>query len=143
MIPPVPLRSEQLVDGKGSMASNWFQFLEGLWRGDKGNDWTPTYSGLTETGAATHTARYFRVSASLYYVRIRVVPSTDTSSTAATTYLSNFPLTVPAMGTLQVLNETTLLPIGVAVVSTNGRIYPPTWTTVTAPITICGMIEAS
>lgn len=120
----------------------WIDYFRDAHRGDAGNDWTPTYTSLTETGAATHTGFYKRLSQTLYQVRVRIVPGTNTSSTAGTTYLNNFPLTGSAFGSLTAINETTLLPIGTAVFASNGRIYTPTWANVTAPITISGLIEA-
>lgn len=120
----------------------WIQHFKDMWRGDGGDEWTPTYTSLTETGAATHTGKYIRLSQNLYRLRIRIVPATDTSSTAGTTFLNNFPLTGNAFGALSVVNETTNLSIGTAVFNSNGRIYLPTWANVTAPITVSGLIEA-
>jgi len=120
----------------------WIDHVKAMWRGDAGDTWTPTYTSLTESGTATHTGFYKRLSQTLYQVRVRIVPGTNTSSVAGTTYLNNFPLTGSAFGHLIAINETTILPIGTAVFASNGRIYTPTWTTVTAPITISGIIEA-
>lgn len=124
----------------GGKASNiWLLFFKYLFNGDEGKDFSPTYTNLT--GTATHTARYFRISQNLYYLRIRIVPDTSTSSVAGSTYL-DFPLSVPAFGNLGVVNETSNQSLGSAVINTNQRIYLPTWATVTAPITISGMVEA-
>lgn len=135
MRPPL----ENAINTAGTVSSQWSLFFKYLWNGDQGQDYTPTATSLT--GTATITGRYYRLSKGLYYLRIRVVPATDTSSVAGTTYAS-FPMTVPAFGNLGVINETTNQSIGTAVITSNGRIYLPTWTTVTAPITISGIIEA-
>lgn len=146
---PPPAYSE-VVGQDNKMTRPWLEFLNGIWVGDTGtpalgsSSWTPTFVGLTEAGgAATKTGKVFKISQQLAYFWVRIVPVTSTSSTLGTTYVSNLPLDVLSFGGCSVVveNITGGSAIGIADPS-NNRIYTPTWTTVTSPITISGIIEA-
>lgn len=121
----------------------WKKWFSSLWEGDVGKQWTPTYTSLTESGTATHTGTYYRLSKRLYYFRVLITPATNTSSTAGTTFLNNFPLTINANGSFLAINNTTKTRIDAGAIIAGSGFYPPSWTTITAPITLCGMVEAS
>lgn len=132
------------------MKRPWLEFLNGLWVGDTGTpssgtgSWTPTFTGLTEVGgAATITGKVFKFSQQLAYFWARIVPVTNTSSTLGTTYINNLPLDVLSFGAcIAVVENITGGSASGIVEPTNNRIYTPSWTTVTSPITISGTIEA-
>lgn len=137
-----PIRNP-LTENKGELTMPWLLFFNQMYNGDAGSVWTPTFVGLTEVGgAATISARYYRISQFLCYFNIRVLPATNTSAVAGTTYVDNFPLTANAPGfCLTVSNN---LGGGLGMVNAvNNRIYVPAWTTVTAPVNVIGIVEAS
>lgn len=138
---PPPTRNP-LTEGKGELTMPWLLFFNQIFYGDAGNIWTPTFIGLTEVGAATITGRYYQISQFLCYFNALITPSTNTSAVAGTTYINNFPLTANSNGfCVSVSNN---LGGGLGMVNaSNNRIYVPTWTTVTTPINIIGVVEAS
>lgn len=130
------------VQNDGKLTSRWSIFVDNLYRGDSGELWTPTFQNLTVTGSPTITGKYFRVSEYLKYFTITIDPSTDTSSTAGTTYCDNFPLTIANDGACLAIGGVLGLNSGIVDASTN-RIYPPSWSGVTVPVTIVGLAEAN
>jgi hypothetical protein len=137
--PPI---KHPLVDDKGNITMPWIEWASALHIGDNGEDWTPTFTSLTETGgAASITGTYKQISNSLAYFRVVITPVTSTSSVGGTTYINNFPLTISNDGACHAVAGNVGTEAGMAVAST-GRIYTPTWTNVTVPVTVCGFIEA-
>lgn len=137
---PPPI-NEVMIDKNGLANIAWLLFFNQSFVGDTGTSWTPTFTNLTTTGTPTITGLYKKVSQSLVYVRILITPATDTSSTAGTTYVNNFPLTLLADGAINATSNNQSITPGAATASTN-RLYTPTWAAVTTPITISGLIEA-
>lgn len=139
--PPI---GDKVIDDKGNLTIPWVLFFNGLWQGDTGTSWTPTFVSLTEVGgSATMTGKIYRIGQRLAYFTAIVTPVTNTSATAGTTYISNFPLTLAANGTCLasagvVGSETS----GMCLASSN-RIYVPGWTTITTAVTIAGLVEAA
>lgn len=119
----------------------WALFFDSIWRGDRGTVWTPTFTGLTITGTPTITGRFYRVGRALCYFRVKIVPSTDTTAVAGTTYINNFPLTLSADGACNAVSGLLGSNAGMCDSATN-RIYVPAWTGVTVPLTIVGTVEA-
>lgn len=139
-IPLLPPRTETLIDDDKFATLNWLAFFEDVAVGDVGTTWTPTFVGLTETGGtATKTGRYWRLSNTLAYFRIVITPVTDTSAVNGTTYCDNFPLTITAAGACFTISGFTAGISGIT--SADKRIYPTTWTTITTPITLTGIVE--
>lgn len=138
---PPPTRNP-LTEGRGELTMPWLLFFNQIFYGDAGNVWTPTFTGLTEVGAAIITGRYYQISQFLCYFNVLITPSTNTSAVAGTTYINNFPLTANFNGfCVSVSNN---LGGGLGMVNaSNNRIYVPTWTTVITPINIIGVVEAS
>jgi len=134
---------EAMVDNSNAPMPAWTIFFNRLFTGDTGTDWTPTFTGLTETGTPTITGKYYAISKSLIYFRVVVTPATDTSSVAGTTYINNFPLSMrnhglcgaalPAAGLGGTLGVCDYL---------SGRIYTPVWTLANVPVIVIGMVEA-
>jgi hypothetical protein len=141
-VKPPPLY-DAVVDETGVASMSWTQFFNAIYVGDTGRDWNPTFVGLGQTGTPTIAGRYYRISRNLVYLRVDIVPATNTTSTAGTTYIDNFPLAMRGSGPCF-----SMLPsgglggaLGVADAA-SGRIYTPPWTNVAAPVIVVGIMEA-
>jgi len=141
MTDPAPIQ-EQVIDEKGFPTLPWVLFFTGIFNGDAGTSWSPTFTSLTTVGTPTFDAKYYRLSQSIVYFRITITPSTDTTSVAGTTYIDNFPLTFRADGICFAVSGGLGSASG-QVVASNNRIYVPAWTAVTVPLTIVGLAEAT
>lgn len=137
---PPPTRNP-LTEGKGELTMPWLIFFNQVFNGDAGTSWTPTFTSLTSSGTPTISGRYYQISQYLCYFNILVTPATNTSSIAGTTYVDNFPLTAASNGVCATVSNNLGGGLGM-VNATNNRIYVPTWTTVTTPINIIGIVEA-
>lgn len=134
---------EPLADEKSGVASlPWILFFNSIFTGDRGTAWTPTFTNLTINGTPTITGRFYQIGRSLAYFRASIIPATDTSSTAGSTYINNFPLTMNGDGICFVVSGLLGSNSGQCEQASN-RIYVPTWTTVTVPLSIIGIVEAS
>ncbi len=139
---PAPI-ADQLIEENGLANLSWILFFNSIFTGDPGQSWTPTFIGLTETGgAATITGKTFQISQSLVYFSVKIVPATNTSAVAGTTYISNFPFRANGDGVCFAVVSNTGLNVGMVDQATN-VIYVPGWSTVTVPISIIGIVEAS
>ncbi len=139
-VPPIPT-NEQMIDNRGNLTIPWLNFFQGLYNGDTGTEWTPTFVGLAETGTATFTGRIYRIGQRLAYFTITVTPATDTTSTAGVTYCDNFPMTLSANGTCLASSGVIGSSGGMCLASSN-RIYTPAWAAFTTPVTVAGLVEA-
>lgn len=141
-IEPPPTRNP-LADDDGVLTMPWLVYFNQLQNGDAGTSWTPTFVSLTEVGgSATITGRYYKISQYICYFNILVTPVTNTSATAGTTYVDNFPLEAFNNGICA--SASANLGGGLGMVNAaNNRIYVPGWTTVTTPINIIGIVEAT
>lgn len=137
----LPPKTEELVDENKFTTLNWLAFFDDLATGDLGTSFTPTFVGLTEVGTATKTGKYFRLTKGLAYFRIVITPGTSTSATLGTTYCDNFPLNITAQGMASTVSSYTAATSGVT--SSPKRIYTASWSAITTPITITGLIEVS
>lgn len=138
-LPLLPPKTEPLTDDDKFTTLNWLAFFDTLANGDTGTAWTPTFVGLTETGTATKTGRYFRISKTLAYFRIVITPATDTTAVNGTTYCDNFPLLISQAGVCVTLSGFTAAVSGCT--ASDKRIYTASWTTITSPITLVGLLE--
>jgi len=137
-----PIR-EELIEDNGAISMPWILYFNQTFNGDGGTAWTPTFSGLTEVGGvATIAGRYYQLSKYLTYFNILVTPATNTSATAGTTYVGNLPVTSYANGFCATVSNKLGGGIGMVEASSN-RIYVPAWSTVTSPINIMGVVEAT
>lgn len=119
----------------------WILFFNQLYEGDAGSVWTPNFVNLTTSGTPTITGKYFKLSKYLTFFHVNIVPETNTSATAGNTYIDNFPLTFKNDSICFAVSGGLGSSSGHIVASTN-RIYVPTWTTVTVPLTVIGIVEA-
>lgn len=129
-------------DDSGVASLPWVLFFNSLFTGDTGTDWIPSFTNLTVVGAApTITGKYYRIGRSLAYFRIKIVPGTNTSAVAGSTYINNFPLTMTGDGACFAVSGLLGTNAG-SCDSASNNIYVPTWTTVTVPLSVMGMVEA-
>lgn len=135
---PPPIQSP-VVDSTGKPTLPWVLYFNQLFTGDGGNNWTPTFQSLTNGGAATIVGRYYKLSNALAFFAITVTGGT-TTATAGTTYCDNFPL-APAFDGACLAVSGNLGSAAGMINASNNRIYVPTWTAVTVPVTVVGIIE--
>jgi hypothetical protein len=135
-----PIRTT-INDEDGNLELPWLKFFNQTFNGDAGDTWTPTFVSLGSTGTPTITGRYYRISRYLLYFNILVTPSTNTTSTAGTTYVDNLPITPFNNGVCMSVSNDLGGALGM-VNSSNNRIYTPAWTNVTTPVNIIGIVEA-
>lgn len=141
-VQPPPIYNP-VVEENGIATIPWILFMNSIFKGDTGSNWTPAFTGLTVVGAApTITGKYFRISSSLVYFHVHIVPGTNTSSTAGTTYINNFPLIMSANGICFAVSGLLGSSAGMCDQASN-KIYVPAWSAVTVPLTVVGIVEAS
>lgn len=133
--PPI---QDVLIEPNGLPRIPWIIFFNSLFEGDAGTSWTPTFTSLGSTGTPTITGRYYRLNQHVCVFFITIIPSTDTTSTAATTYVDNFPLQFQTdsvcfgstgSGAVQAIG---------GIRASDNRIYTPGWAAATTPITVIG-----
>lgn len=140
-VAPPPVR-DYIVGPDGKTNLSWVLFFNNLYEGDTGATWTPTFTSLTTVGSPTITGKYFMLTRRIVCFFVRIVPGTNTSATAGTTYINNFPLTFASDG----VNFAVSGNLGAGpghIVSSNNRIYTPAWSAVTVPLTIVGFGEVT
>lgn len=125
----------------GKATRSYQEFFDDVYRGDQGQSWTPTFVGLTTVGTPTITGTFYQFGA-LCYFRVIIIPGTSTSSTYGTTYINNFPLTLTASTGVYAATGSPTIAIGSTDAGTN-RIYTPSWSVITIPITLTGTFPAS
>lgn len=137
---PAPI-TNPVVDENGLPTLPWTLFFNQNFEGDAGTLWTPNFVSLT--GSTTSiTGIFYRLSQYLVYFSMTITPNGNTSSTAGTTYVDNFPLTFRNDGFNTVVSGTGGGGIGMNVRS-NNRIYVPGWTNISVPLIIPGIVEAT
>lgn len=136
---PAPI-TESVIDETGRPTLPWTLFFNQAFEGDAGTDWTPNIVGLTGSTTSVE-GRYYRLSQYLVFFRITITPSGNTSSTAGSTYVDNFPLSFSFDGFNTVVSGSTGGSIGMNRASDN-RILFPSWSNVSVPLIILGIGEA-
>ena len=104
-------------------------------RGDRGaiepTVWTPTWTGLTITGAPTYTGRYTRTGRLIFCEVFITANGGTTASTLNTTYINNLPFANNAntMPTVDAVNNGTGANLGKGYVAGSAltRAFTPTW----------------
>lgn len=137
--PVIEFGTQQIKDDAfGKPRLSWILWFQGLLKGDTGNSWTPVATNLTAVGTPTITGNYYK-NLGFTDFWIKIVPATNTSSTAGTTYfdLPFDPLIdVPCFA---VQNGFASVSGGI-VDSVTNRCYPPSWSLITGTITISGRV---
>ena len=130
------------VENAGIASIPWILFFNQIYKGDTGSTWTPTFTDLTIDGTPTVTGRYYKLIGSIVYFVVDITPATSTTSTSGTTYIDNFPLTIQGSGICFAVTNGTGSVSGMCAAA-NNRIYVPGWTTITTPLSVIGIVEAS
>ncbi len=139
---PAPLY-HPLTDKNGTVTMPWILYFTGLSSGDQGTKWTPDFQNLTHVGnMPTFSGIYYKINAHLTYFTATITPDTNTSSTAGTTYIDNFPQIISADGAVHAVSGSTGSTAAGIAQASSGRIYPPGWTTIAVPVTICGVVQS-
>lgn len=137
-LPIVPPKTEPLIDDDKFATLNWTAFFEQVADGDYGTTWTPTFTGLTEVGgAATITGAYYRLSKKFCVFKIVITPVTNTSAVLGTTYCNNFPLQIVGANSATTVSGFTAATSG----ADSTGIYVATYSAITTPVTITGLLE--
>lgn len=132
-----------VVDQTGKVTIPWALFFNQVFSGDGGTPWIPTFVNLTVAGGAPGIKGvYYQFSAALAYFRITITPGTSTSATAGTTYIDNFPLKMAGDGACLAVSGLLGTNAGMCEQASN-RIYVPSWSAVTVPLSIVGIVEGS
>lgn len=135
--PPIqhPITTAQLG---GNADMPWVLYFNQMYQGDTGTEWTPNFANLTEVGGdATIEGRYHKIGQWMAVFYVKVTPATNTSATAGTTYIDNFPEEFKDTGVIFAMANGTGTNSGECLES-NQRIFTPAWTTVTTPVYLMG-----
>jgi len=139
-VQPPPIY-EPMVNDLGIATLAWILFFNQMFSGDTGTDWMPRFRELYGVGDPEIKGRYYKLSASLSYFRLTIMPGVETSSIAGQTYIDNFPLDIQADGACLAVSGLAGSNAGM-IVGASKRIYPPGWSNVSVPVTIVGLVEA-
>ena len=123
----------------GLLAPEWTLYINQTYTGDTGTSFVPTYTNLTIAGTPTVTGAYYRDGQFIDFV-ILLLPGTSTTSTQGSTYFS-LPFDVLSDDGCFVVSG--LVCANGAVDAATNRIYTPTWTAVTVPLTMRGRVRAA
>lgn len=134
---PPPI-NDLLIEDTGLPRVSWIEFFNSLFEGDGGTDFVPAFVSLGSTGTPTITGRYYRVTQRLCVFYVTITPATDTTSTAATTYISNFPLSFALDSVCFASTGSGAVQAIGGIRASDNRIYTPAWTAATTPLTIIG-----
>lgn len=138
----VPPLYDKIIGEDQKANLNWTIFFQNLSDGDFGTDWTPTFVNLGTSGSPIYSGRYYQISKSLVFFRATISPNGgNTTSTAGSTYIDNFPLPFGGDGIVFAVSGNLGDGPGHIVASSN-RIYVPAWSAVSIPLTIIGICEA-
>jgi hypothetical protein len=132
-----PIADNVLDENGQKFRPSWIVYFSELNRGDVGTTWTPVITNLTAVGTPTITGVYYQ-NGGLTDFAVKIVPGTNTSSTLGSTTIA-LPFNVTADTGAFVITGTTVLQ---GVVNASGRsVFLPTWSLVTAPVTITGRVK--
>jgi len=127
---------EVLAEDDGKAKLTWLLFFQLLASGDPGTAWQPVVTNLTSVGTPAITGAYYENQGFTDFW-VNIIPTTSISGTAGSIYI-DLPFTVsvdaPCFGVAGLTSG-----IG-AVDSVSKRIYPPTFSALTIPLTITGRV---
>lgn len=129
--------ADNVLDESGKFRPSWVVYFSELNRGDVGTTWAPVITNLTSVGTPTITGVYYQNSGFTDFA-VKIVPGTNTSSVlGSTTIALPFNVTVDTG-----VNVVVGISISQGVINASGRaVFLPTWSLVTAPITITGRVK--
>lgn len=140
-----PIQQPMITDKDGYPTTQWAQFFDAIFRGDAGDTWLPTIANLTIVGGVPAAiGRVYRLSQylSVFVATITPPANGNISGTAGTTGITNFPLKMSGNGVCFAVSGLLGTVSGMCDKNSN-VIYPPGFTSVTVPLTIIGLVEAS
>jgi hypothetical protein len=137
--PPI---SSPITDKEGKPPLPWILFFNQMYDGDSGVNWIPSFQNLTVVGTPSFSARYYKLSKYITFFRVLIIPSTSTTAVSGSTYIDNFPLDFSSDGIVLAVSGGAGTTPGHIVASTK-RIYTPSWSAITNPLTLIGIVEAS
>ncbi len=129
--------ADKALDDTGKFRPSWVVYFSDLNRGDVGTSWNPTITNLTSVGTPTITGVYYQNQGFTDFA-VKIVPGTNTSSVLGSTTIA-LPFSVTADTSASVITGTSVA-FG-AVNASSKTIFLPTWTLITAPITITGRVK--
>ncbi len=133
---------DPIIDPEKGMPFTWINFFNNIFNGDAGTAWIPTFQQLTVVGATpTFSGRIYQISKYLALFTTNIIPGTNTSAVAGTTYIDNFPFIMQGDGIVFAMAGKLGTNSGMCEKATN-KIWVPAWTTVTVPLTVFGIVEA-
>ena len=130
------------IGSDNKFSINWVNYFQQTYDGDAGTLWTPNFVSLTTVGTPVIEGKYYRLTRYLTVFKVVITPGTNTSATAGTTYIDNYPVTFTGDGIVFAVSGN-LGTISGHIVASSNRIYVPTWTAVTVPLTLIGFGEAT
>lgn len=133
-----PPNTDVLTEQNGLPRIPWIIFFNSLFQGDGGTQFDPSFVNLTTVGVPTVRGRYYRLNQQFCVFLITITPSTSTTSTAATTYVSNFPLTFVSDSVCFASTGSGAVQSIGGIRASDNRIYTPAWSAVTTPLTVVG-----
>lgn len=142
---PPPTQQPIITDQSGFPALPWIVFFNALFDGDAGNAWSPVFQNLTISGGPPQIiGKVYQLSKYLSVFTITLVPPKGGSITgvAGTVLISNFPLQMANNGVCFAVSGELGTVSGMCDGGQN-IIFPPSFTGVTVPLTIVGLVEAS
>lgn len=142
---PPPNIQPIVDDQSGVVTSAWAEFFDEVFRGDAGTFWAPAIANITISGGIPIvTGRVYKLSQylSLFVVTITPAQGGSISGAAGTCAITNYPLQMTNNGVCTAVSGNLGTTTGMCTKATNS-IFPPTFSGVTVPITIIGIVEAS
>jgi hypothetical protein len=136
---------QPIIDQTGRTSIQWALFFSQLYSGDTGKAWVPSFTGLTSSGGApSFGGRVYQINQSIAFFRATVIPASggSTSAVGGTTNISNFPFTMKGDGIVFAVSGKNGTGSGMCEQSSN-LIWTPAWTSITANISLIGIVEAS
>lgn len=138
-----PPLNQPLLDASGQIPMQWILFFNQIYYGDAGQEWIPTFNSLTIVGATPQVdGRVYQLSKYLTMFTAKITPGTNTSAVAGTTFIDNFPFIMQGDGIVFAVSGRLGSSSGMCEKASN-KIWVPGWTTVTVPLTLVGIVEAS
>lgn len=136
---PAPI-TNPVIDDNGLPTLPWTLFFNQNYEGDAGTEWEPNFVSLTGN-TDNIVGRFYQLSQYITYFRITIIPNGNTSATAGTTYVDNFPLQFTFDSFNTVVSGSGGGAVGMNRASDN-RILVPGWTNISVPLIILGIGEA-
>lgn len=129
--------SDRVIDDSAKCRPVWVEYFASLSNGDVGTTWTPTITNLTSVGTPTISGVYYQNQGFTDFF-VKIVPGTNTSSTAGSTAFT-LPFNVVADAACHAVTGNASVPG--AVNASSKTVYPPSWSNLTTPVTISGRVK--